>query len=97
MRASVHRIQDYLNHQDITSVKWVPTQDMLADPLTKKKADMTPLTQMLKTGYWKRVETERRGGVATLKHVRHTNLPLATNNTGQERSKQDNKRQSSVV
>jgi len=56
MRASVHRIQDYLNHQDIAEISWVPTHEMLADPLTKKKADTTSLNQMMKTGHWKRVE-----------------------------------------
>jgi len=61
MRASVHRIKDYLDHQDITAITWVPTHEMLADSLTKKKANTTSLTQMMKTGGWKRVETERRG------------------------------------
>ena len=34
---------------------------MLADPLTKKKADTSALREMLKTGNWERQREERRG------------------------------------
>ena len=37
MRASVHRIKDYVDHQDIASITWVTTHEMLADSLTKKE------------------------------------------------------------
>jgi hypothetical protein len=33
---------------------------MLADPLTKKKADTSALREMLKTGNWERRREERR-------------------------------------
>jgi hypothetical protein len=34
---------------------------MLADPLTKKKADTSALTGLLRSGIWRRYREERRG------------------------------------
>jgi hypothetical protein len=61
MRVSIHRIQDHLDHKDVKSVNWVPTHMMLADPLTKKKADTSALTELLRSGIWRRYREERRG------------------------------------
>jgi len=61
IRVNVHRIKDHLNHKDVKSVTWVPTEHMLADPLTKKKADTSALREMLKTGNWARQRGERKG------------------------------------
>jgi hypothetical protein len=61
MRVSIHRIQDHLNHKDVKSVGWVPTHMMLADPLTKKKADTSALTGMLSSGIGKRYRGEKEG------------------------------------
>jgi len=36
--------------------KWVPTNDQMADPLTKAKVDPTNLRRTLKTGYLKSPE-----------------------------------------
>ncbi len=60
MRVCIHRIKDHLDHQDVKSVRWVPTEMMLADPLTKKKADTSALTELLATGVWRRYREERR-------------------------------------
>jgi len=54
MRLHVERIKDHLQSKDIETVKWIPTDKMLADPLTKMKADSSNLTNLLKTGTWKR-------------------------------------------
>jgi len=61
IRVNVHRIKDHLDHKDVKSVTWVSTEQMLADPLTKKKADTSALREMLKTGNWARQRGERRG------------------------------------
>ena len=60
MRMHVERIKDHLLHQDIESVKWVATELMLADPLTKIKADTTALTTVLRTGIWRKPECTQR-------------------------------------
>jgi len=54
MRLHVERIKDHLESKDIETVKWIPTDKMLADPLTKMKADSSNLTNLLRTGTWKR-------------------------------------------
>jgi len=56
MRLHVERIKDHLLNQNIESVKWVSTDKMLADPLTKARADTTALTSVLKTGIWRKPE-----------------------------------------
>ena len=50
MRLHVERSKDHLNSKDIESVKWISTNKMLADPLTKMKADSSNLTNLLRTG-----------------------------------------------
>jgi len=54
MRLHVERIKDHLLSQNIESITWIPTDKMLADPLTKLKADATNLTTVLRTGVWKK-------------------------------------------
>ena len=54
MRLHVERIKDHLASKNIESVRWVPTEQMLADPLTKAKVDSTSLVTVLKTGRWKK-------------------------------------------
>jgi len=54
MRLHVERIKDHLQSKDIETVKWIPTDKMLADPRTKMKADSSNLTNLLRTGTWKR-------------------------------------------
>ncbi len=54
MRLHVERIKDHLLSQNIKTVKWIPTDKMLADPLTKIKADTTNLVKVLTTGQWKK-------------------------------------------
>jgi hypothetical protein len=54
MRLHVERIKDHLQSQNIKTVTWIPTDKMLADPLTKIKADTTNLVTVLKLGQWKR-------------------------------------------
>ena len=54
MRLHVERIKDHLLSQNIELVTWVPTDKMLADPLTKLKADATNLSTVLRTGVWRK-------------------------------------------
>ncbi len=44
MRLHVERIKDHLQSQNVDKVTWIPTDKMLADPLTKLKADSTNIT-----------------------------------------------------
>jgi len=50
MRLNVARIKEYLKLKEIAMVKWVPTTHMLADSLTKSRADPSRLIRMLETG-----------------------------------------------
>ena len=54
MRLHVERIKDHLQSQNVEKVIWIPTDKMLADPLTKLKADSANLTEVLKTGIWRK-------------------------------------------
>ncbi len=54
MRLHVERIKDHLLSQNVETVTWIPTDKMLADPMTKLKADSTNLTRVLRTGVWKK-------------------------------------------
>jgi len=56
MRLHVERIKDHILNQNIESIKWISTDRMLADPLTKSRADTTALTTVLKSGIWKKPE-----------------------------------------
>ena len=49
----VARLKDMKANGDITEFKWVPTEDMLADALTKQRVDPTILKKVLRTGYLK--------------------------------------------
>jgi hypothetical protein len=53
MRMNVARLKDMKANGDITEFKWVPTEDMLADALTKQRVDPTILKKVLRTGYLK--------------------------------------------
>ena len=50
MRLNVHRIKEYLRLKEVAMIKWVPTTHMLADSLTKSKADPSKLIKVLETG-----------------------------------------------
>ncbi len=54
MRLHVERIKDHLQSQNIETITWTSTDKMLADPLTKIKADTTNLITVLKTGKWEK-------------------------------------------
>jgi hypothetical protein len=54
MRLHVERIKDHLQSQNIETITWTLTDKMLADPLTKIKADTTNLITVLKTGKWEK-------------------------------------------
>ena len=54
MRLHVERIKDHLQSQNIETITWTPTDRMLADPLTKIKANTTNLVAVLRTGQWKK-------------------------------------------
>jgi len=51
MRLNVARIKEYLRLKEIAMVKWVPTTHMLADSLTKSRADPSRFVQS--AGDWK--------------------------------------------
>ena len=53
MRMNVARLKDMRDNGDIKAFKWVPTEDMLADALTKQRVDPTILKKVLRTGYLK--------------------------------------------
>jgi hypothetical protein len=53
MRLNVARLKDMKEKGDIMEFKWVPTEDMLADALTKQRVDPTILKKVLRTGYLK--------------------------------------------
>jgi len=56
MRMHVERLKNHKHKGFVTGYKWVPTNEQMADPLTKAKADSTKLRQVLKTGYLKKPE-----------------------------------------
>ena len=53
MRLNVARLKDMRDKKDIQEFKWVPTEDMLADALTKQRVDPAVLKKVLQTGYLK--------------------------------------------
>ncbi len=53
MRLNVAHLKDMKEKGDIMEFKWVPTEDMLADALTKQRVDPTILKKVLRTGYLK--------------------------------------------
>jgi len=50
MRLNVARIKEYRDLKEIERIKWVPTTHMLADSLTKSRADPSRLIRLLETG-----------------------------------------------
>jgi hypothetical protein len=54
MRLHAERIKDHLNSKDIESFKWISTDKMLVEPLTKLKADSSNLINLLRMGIWER-------------------------------------------
>ena len=56
MRLHVARLKDHRDKGFVKGYKWVPTNDQLADPLTKAKIDPSNLRRVLKTGTLKRPE-----------------------------------------
>ncbi len=50
MRLNVHRIKEYLRLKKVAKIKWVPTTHLLADSLTKSRADPSKLIRVLETG-----------------------------------------------
>jgi len=53
MRLHVARLKDHRDKGFVSSFKWVPTNDQLADPLTKAKIDPANLRRVMKTGILK--------------------------------------------
>ena len=50
MRLNIARIKEYLDLKEVEKIQWVPTTMMLADSLTKARADSNRLIQLLETG-----------------------------------------------
>ena len=50
MRMNIERLKDHRDHGDVTEFRWVPTEDMLADALTKLRVDPAILVKVLRTG-----------------------------------------------
>ena len=50
MRLNVYRIKEYQKLKEVDSIKWIPTTHMLADALTKARADPSRLRKVLETG-----------------------------------------------
>ena len=50
VRLDIAEIQESVQSGDIDNIYWIPTQDMLADCLTKRNADSMKLTNVLETG-----------------------------------------------
>ncbi len=53
MRLNVACLKDMRDKGHVKEFKWVPTEDMLADALTKQRVDPTILKKVLRTGYLK--------------------------------------------
>ena len=52
MRLDIAGIRESVNTGEIDSITWIPTKEMLADPLTKKNADIKLLKQTLERGHF---------------------------------------------
>ena len=50
MRLNIERLRDHRDHGNVTEYKWVPTQEMLVDALTKQRVDPSILVKVLRTG-----------------------------------------------
>jgi len=50
MRLNVARIKEYRDLKEVEKIKWIPTTHMLADSLTKARADPSRLIKVLETG-----------------------------------------------
>ena len=50
LRRDLANIKEMLQHGEISEVRWVPNDEQLADPLTKKGADCRKLDYVLETG-----------------------------------------------
>jgi hypothetical protein len=50
LRRDIENIKERLCNGSISEVRWVPTDQMLADPLTKKGADCSKLDYVLESG-----------------------------------------------
>jgi hypothetical protein len=50
MRLNVARIKEYRDLKEIERIKWIPTTQMLANSLTKSRADPSRLIKLLETG-----------------------------------------------
>ena len=50
MRFNVARIKEFLELKEVEEIRWVPTHMMLADSLTKSKADPSRLIRLLEKG-----------------------------------------------
>jgi len=50
MRLNVHRIKEFQKLKEVDSIRWIPTTHMLADALTKARADPSRLRKVLQTG-----------------------------------------------
>ncbi len=50
VRLDIAEIQECVQKQDIENIFWIPTQDMLADCLTKRNADSMKLAEVLESG-----------------------------------------------
>jgi len=50
MRFNVARIKEFLELKEVEEIRWVPTHMMLADSLTKSKADSSRLIRLLEKG-----------------------------------------------
>ena len=55
IRLDISEIQESVQGSEIENILWIPTQNMLADCLTKRNADSEKLTQVLETGQIKDV------------------------------------------
>ena len=53
MRLNVAHPKDMRDKGDVKEFKWVPTEDMMADALTKQRVDPTSLKKVPRTGYLK--------------------------------------------
>jgi hypothetical protein len=56
MRMHVERLKNHRDKGFVQGYKWVPTNEQMADSLTKAKVDPAGLRKVLKTGYLKRPE-----------------------------------------
>ena len=52
MRLDIAGIRESVNTGEIESISWISTKEMLADPLTKKNADIRLLKQVLESGHF---------------------------------------------